>query len=257
MAPTTKDRNEQVVAVGKPLILSPTELRRVREEMGPAADQPNSAAQKLVDLMLQGHFTPPPRVRWRNRSPNSFIAQHGRNFRSAVLTDDEKAIALEHFEKADVWWKPRVQQCYANSQTVVLAGGDDSPIRYVEGYRVHADFDVVYPDICEHGWLELNGKVIDRTGRPHALNADAPPTTIWGTFEGIAYFGVPFSLELVRTYTPNLVGRIAPLIFDWERMWPVLRYGLAKPPRGWRRRPAYSSAGTRPVRGSMNQKDHC
>ena len=79
------------------------------------------------------------------------------------------------------------KQCFANSQRLVAAG-PDGPLVYVEGF--------VYPKSgipIHHGWVGINGKVVDVT-----LPDRATGSVVLGEFSERIYVGILFSTRCVR-----------------------------------------------------------
>lgn len=96
----------------------------------------------------------------------------------------------EHFE---------YKQCFYNSQVLLLSDFQDRMV-YWEGFC----FTGVMP--AHHGWLELDGKLVDVTYTPLKRPLDAVPPKdlkdrVLGKIpEGWEYLGVPFDKEDVRDF---------------------------------------------------------
>lgn len=150
-----------------------------------------------------------------------FFLRHGRFYDSAPLTAEE----LAYLKKVLVTYGRRCmpKQCFYNSQMILLTADTWMPkvpgmtLRYVEGYG-HGVIPI------HHGWLTLNGKVIDSTLRLDALPKRSPlAKRVVGTFPGTTgYFGVPFRTEEVRR---SVIERRegGSLLIDLKRKFPFLR----------------------------------
>jgi len=121
-------------------------------------------------------------------SKERLLQEHGRRFESGALTKEEHEIVthqaaklgtpLDRFER---------KQCFANSQRLVAAG-PDGPLVYVEGF--------VYPKSgipIHHGWVGINGKVVDVT-----LPDRATGSVVLGEFSERIYVGILFGTRCVR-----------------------------------------------------------
>lgn len=152
---------------------------------------------------------------------DDFVLQHGRFYESQKLTKDE----LNYLQviKANYGKRFLPKQCFYNSQMWLLTtdrfltAPPGMVLRYVEGYSTS-----VIP--IHHGWLTLNGKVIDPTlrmaGQPR--KSLLPGRTV-GTFpEEVVYFGVPFTTdEVYESVTEREEG--GTLILDMKRDYPFLK----------------------------------
>ena len=89
-----------------------------------------------------------------------WIAEHGMPFESEPLTHDEMRWLFETLDAEGSRYP--IKQCFSNSQLVLLHadvwGDSRHELVYAEGYA-----QSVIP--VHHGWLLLNGKVIDLTMR--------------------------------------------------------------------------------------------
>jgi hypothetical protein len=150
-----------------------------------------------------------------------FFLRHGRFYRSEPLTAAEKDYLRRILRLSGR--KYPVKQCFYNSQMLLLITAtwmdpeDGMDLRYVEGYAVG-----LIP--IHHGWLTLNGKVIDPTLRLRELPTTGPlAKRVKGTFpETAAYFGVPFRTEEVRASVLER-GEGGSLLMDPKRDFPFLR----------------------------------
>jgi len=146
-------------------------------------------------------------------SLEDYVLDRGTAFLShTTLTPEEQAILDE--AKASWWDGPQIQQCYYNGQMLVLTD-PSRQLRYYEGYACGvAGFPVI------HGWVVLNGKVIDPTWNADGGHAFDP---VWAEIpDGWEYMGVPFTEEEVRlrVITTGMAGTI---LDDWGNHYPVLK----------------------------------
>ncbi len=156
------------------------------------------------------------------RCMEEYVLQNGEFYESQPLTDDElkwlfEIIGTQRFA---------VKQCYYNSQILLMNTvflDNRHELRYVEGYAMG-----IIP--IPHGWLTLNGKVVDLTmrlrenlKRKSPVNRKRLMDRALGEFpEEFEYCGVTFETkhvqqEIVRT------GLARTLIDDWENQWPLLK----------------------------------
>jgi hypothetical protein len=163
----------------------------------------------------------PPNPSERYRSMERFVLELGRPERSKKLTAKEDAIveaAITTFRAVN--GKIEHRQCFYNSQRLVMCDVSHQMV-YVEGYAWSPISDPIL-----HGWVVLNGKVIDVT-LPALTTADLAlpnPRQVRGVFSGRAYLGVPFQ----RTYVAERLeatGSFGTLINDWEHRYPLLQTG--------------------------------
>ena len=150
-----------------------------------------------------------------------FILDHGRPYESRKLTKGERGIADAAIrEHRSIHRKFERQRCFANSQA--LLGNDDTKTMiYVEGFAwTHALGPVL------HGWVTINGKVVDVTLPPTNRREAklAEPLQALGEFSGRSYFGVPF----LRSYVGRrreVTGAVGSLLDDEEHEYPLLKNG--------------------------------
>ena len=129
------------------------------------------------------------RTRWKHRSFESFVVHEGRPFLSAKLTVLEEQIARDAVRGVDEsTFRIEYKLCFINSQLV--QGWDETKkLVYVEGFA----WEHWMPHAVHHGWLTINGKVIDVTGPPkRGRLPPAKPPRIFGEFMDRSYIGVPF-----------------------------------------------------------------
>jgi len=151
-----------------------------------------------------------------------FVLQRGQLLESSPLTDEEEEIvqgAINSVTRRDGDIH-EMKQCFANAQRLVLLS-DEPRLTYYEGYAVSR---IGFP--VHHGWVGINGKVIDLTWRlaapdtsrsllpAHPVGALPKPYVYWG-------FGVE-SREYIRfrILTREVIGS---LLDDMEGDYPLLR----------------------------------
>lgn len=78
-------------------------------------------------------------------------------FCDTEVNENEKCCLQKIFKS--VHFQYEMKQCYANSQRLLSSIHSESDIEYVEGYAVSEDLGIPLP----HGWLLVNGKVLDVT----------------------------------------------------------------------------------------------
>jgi hypothetical protein len=123
-----------------------------------------------------------------------FVLNRGVAFEPAPLTQAEEATvnaAIHDFRV--IIGEFSYKQCYQNAQQL-LACDASGRLVYIEGYVWTLKKPVL------HGWLAINGKVIDVTGTPTGLPVPPEPPQIRGVFDSgeRAYLGVPFLRAYVR-----------------------------------------------------------
>jgi hypothetical protein len=157
-----------------------------------------------------------------------FVLTHGRAYRSSKLTPKEQAIvdaAVARYRTGRAFEKRR---CFENSQHLMMCD-ESMKLVYVEGYAwTHTLRPVL------HGWLAINGKVIDVT-LPPTTRKEAKlcePLQIIGEFDDRTYLGVPFLHAYVMERI--VVAGLGSLIDDHEHEYPLLRDGAARAVGRWR-----------------------
>lgn len=97
---------------------------------------------------------------------------------------------------------------------------------YVEGFVV--DEKARYPEL--HGWLSLDGRVVDFTAAPKAEPPrGSEPPQVLGVSSRRSYLGVKIRREYVEQHVRE-TGGLSPIIDDWEHAFPLLR----RPDSHWR-----------------------
>jgi len=170
-------------------------------------------------------------------SAEDYVADKGRAFDSAPLTDEEREVvlaALEPLVDRGYFFAPK--QCFHNSQLLKLSDRSGL-LTYVEGFA----FSGLLP--VHHAWLTINGKVVDTTRRIErvdfgAMTPDEFADHLDGEFEspeelvetrvvgeipsGWIYFGVGFPDVDLYEITGEFEETHA-LIGDYRRDFPHLR----------------------------------
>ena len=162
-----------------------------------------------------------------------YVAKEGQEFLSSPLTDEEWAIleaaakqALDSLHEKDF----PIKQCFSNSQALVMFD-PAKKLQYVEGFCLG-----IIP--IHHGWVTINGKVIDVTMR--IRKGEAFDRKLWGNrcigefAEGRLYCGKVFETQYV---SEQVVARSqwGSLIDNWEEGFPLLRGEEAVPRKRLRR----------------------
>lgn len=143
-----------------------------------------------------------------------YVLKCGQPYESAPLTPEEQDYILEVVRR----YRKRMprRECYSNSQMILLLADFERRLTYVEGFAL-----ALIP--LMHGWLDLNGKVIDVTLRHKPRrNRSALRDRVLGDWtDERQYHGVRLSTEYVRR---KIVEREASgtLIDDWGQHWPLL-----------------------------------
>ena len=107
----------------------------------------------------------------RKNAPTMFtvVLDEGFEFSSKPLDDSEKHSLACIIEDASYMCKFEQKECFHNAQMLVLAEDDllddlDHHIQYFEGYFIRENL----PIPIHHGWIAINGKVVDLTIRQDA-----------------------------------------------------------------------------------------
>jgi hypothetical protein len=113
----------------------------------------------------------------------------------------------------------RARHCFCNAQNALLLDRSRR-FAYAEGFVLDGRASLPFL----HGWLVLNGKVVDFTDvqveRPNSRSVEPP--CMLGEFKNRHYFGVEFGRDYVESRTLDTGVRGA-LIDDWENEFPLLR----------------------------------
>jgi hypothetical protein len=148
-------------------------------------------------------------------STYGYVAAKGKPYRSEPLTDAERAHLFNVIDQSCRRFP--IKQCFYNSQMVAVTDKTNQ-LKYVEGFV--ADPRVPIP--IHHGWLTLNGKVIDLTLRRTRRGKGRLRDRAIGTFGDRQYVGVEFSKDYVLRYMLD-TGQAGTLIDDYERGYPLQR----------------------------------
>lgn len=155
--------------------------------------------ERQIDQDLKQHidafaeFTRRMAFQGKYASLYDLISQEGHLFDSDPYTDEEEALLLDLFKH--VYPAPRQQQCFYNSQSLALSGGD---LGYAEGFVANQDL----PIAIEHGWNVLpSGKVVDLTIREAGEKNTCDPRKLLRRAkrnQANAYYGISFSQDAIR-----------------------------------------------------------
>lgn len=186
----------------------------------PSSASPPSSRGSLLVSQLQQRNTFPPFQELTSSgpsffpSPEAFVLRFGQTFTSSRLTKKEKAVVASAALLA-----PRTPRaCFNNARRLAMSD-NQGQLLYTEGYMLVPGLDVP----VHHGWVSLNGKVVDLTpieleGVPgrHARQGFLPP--------GWAYIGVEFSPRFVCDFVAAFEGRnpCGSLLSCPEYRWPLL-----------------------------------
>lgn len=113
-----------------------------------------------------------------------YVLKNGEEYISQELDEEEKSIVKTAIKRAGIRFQ--IRQCFYNSQ--ILSVRDPSKqLTYVEGFCYTSFFPF------NHGWCEINGKVIDMTLR-RKIDKGSPTL---GSFNGREYRGCKFPRSIV------------------------------------------------------------
>ena len=155
----------------------------------------------------------PPSKEFSYTSMYDFILDRGDVFdHKTPLTKEEKKILTAACRGR----KFELKQCFYNAQMLVL-NDDSGELQYAEGWA-HSGFIPVH-----HGWVLLNGKVIDLTWKDRKGES-----RVGRTLGDFAYLGVRFDRELIRSRIQK-TGWASTVIDDYENDWPVLKWPRIQP----------------------------
>ena len=149
-----------------------------------------------------------------------YVLRNGTVMESSALTDEEAAIVQAALDLAkdrgfDV---TEMKQCFSNAQLLIVHDDSDELI-YHEGYAVGLTIAV------PHGWVTINGKVVDLTWKLEtpASRSLLPEHPVGELPDGYEYVGFPVENReylLHRIQHREVVGS---LLDDWEGNYPLLR----------------------------------
>ena len=124
------------------------------------------------------------------------------------------------------------KQCFSNSQSLLLADFEER-MEYWEGYC----FSSIMPVL--HGWLTLDGKVVDvtRSTRPESTQeflagiepqADLKDRVLGQIPDGWLYLGVPFHRQSISEYVFEH-SEMCSQIDNWRMGFPALQWERLTP----------------------------
>jgi hypothetical protein len=174
----------------------------------------------------QGKTGRPP---WPHSSLQGFVHAEGSLYLSARLSAEERRLVRQVATSHRLNNGPfRARDCFANAQGALLLDRFRRLV-YAEGF-VH-DQRSSLPFL--HGWLVLEGKVVDFTDMriDGAEVRISEPPYVLGEFQSRHYFGVEFCRDYVKSRIASTGGR-GTLIDDWEHEFPLLRSSSI----AWRRK---------------------
>lgn len=160
---------------------------------------------------------------WKFSCVEDYVVSNGQLFNSVALTPEELHIIYTACDNN----KFPIKECFANSQKIV-SNDMSGKLVYVEGYA-----SGIIP--VHHGWVGINGKVIDLTMRVYEIvggNIERKvkthkhrrwPDRVLGVLpRGREYIGVSFTREQVLA---NMVATkmYQSLIDNWQAGWPLLK----------------------------------
>lgn len=144
-----------------------------------------------------------------------------------VLDRGVEALASEPLteDEATILWRAaggsrfKQKECFYNAQRLCLHDLTGE-LQYQEGYAIgSAGFPV------HHGWVTINGKVIDltwRTAKPMRGKGRLRNRIIGVIPEGWKYIGVPFPTEEIRRRWLEMQAAVS-FIGDWQAGFPCLQ----------------------------------
>jgi hypothetical protein len=158
-----------------------------------------------------------------------YVLREGQDFASEPLTDSEMSWLFALIGDS----RFQIKQCYYNSQKVLIHASrfarnpDGHDLRYAEGYA-----SGLIPVL--HGWLSLNGKVVDLTMRLRSklrrqsrVGRRRLQNRVLGEFpsDDRQYRGVTFETDFVlaRVVATGMMGT---LIDDWQNGYPLLKEAI-------------------------------
>jgi hypothetical protein len=131
------------------------------------------------------------------------VLERGRWTEPIALTDEERALVFFAIDRSGMRFP--IQQCFRNSQRLALLSGlggepgEPDRLVYVEGY---ATSERIQGFPVMHGWLEINGKVIDLTWRCKRAPRGRLPDRAMGLYpQQREYVGVGFSPQQVKNFS--------------------------------------------------------
>ncbi len=141
-----------------------------------------------------------------------YVQDRGVDFESAPLTEEERNIVDQAARRTGISYAHK--ECFYNAQLMSITS---KHLMYVEGYANAALIPVL------HGWLTINGKVVDMTWRWQD-RADGPnfSNRIYGVLPpGYAYIGVEMDQDAMRVQLLE-TGIARSMIDDWKNGFPLV-----------------------------------
>ena len=139
---------------------------------------------------------------------HDYVLENGRNFESASLTAEQSELVGSIVARMSEAAIPK--QCFYNAQILAMAFWSER-VSYVEGFAICS-----IPIPIHHGWVSVDGKVIDVTWKEDGL-------PIIGEFpEGRGYYGASVSNEFISDRCAEL-GVAGTVLDDFERGFPLLK----------------------------------
>lgn len=150
-----------------------------------------------------------------------YVLRNGRVMeKNEPLTPEEEAVVQASIDRAkqvghDV---TEMKQCFSNAQLLVICDHSDELI-YNEGFAVGKSI------VVHHGWVTINGKVVDSTWKTKepASRSLLPEHPVGELPDGWVYFG--FAVENEDYINHRIEHReiVGSLLDDWEGRYPLLR----------------------------------
>jgi hypothetical protein len=130
------------------------------------------------------------------------VLERGRWTEPVALTAVERALVFFAIDRSGMRFP--IQQCFRNSQRLALLSGlggepgEPDRLVYVEGY---ATSERIQGFPVMHGWLEINGKVVDLTWRCEPAGRGRLADRAMGLYpQQREYVGVGFSPQQVKNF---------------------------------------------------------
>jgi hypothetical protein len=149
-----------------------------------------------------------------------YVLRNGSVMESSALTEDEEAIVQASIDRAKKMGHDvtEMQQCFSNAQLLVICDDSDELV-YHEGYAVGLSI------VVHHGWVTINGKVVDSTWKlkEPASRSFLPEHPVGELPESYVYFGFAIENEDYIIHRIDHREIVGSLLDDWEGRYPLLR----------------------------------
>ncbi|MES1183988.1 MAG: hypothetical protein ABUL60_09235 [Myxococcales bacterium] len=160
-----------------------------------------------------------PSAEWPHPSLAAFVLAHGQAFAAGDIGGSQRGVARS---LAATHWRVhgpfQHREPCLNAQRCLFLDELERFV-YAEGFVLDGRAGYLEP----HAWLSLDGHVVDFTAAiPGEPARGSEPPQLIGSSEHRAYVGVRFRRDYVLRRTRE-TGRLAALIDDWERAFPLLR----------------------------------